>query len=198
MEEGKVKTKAARQQANQNRLIAMSHPVRADILLILTERTASPVEMARELGQKVHTVSHHAKRLVELECAELVDERPVRGAIEHFYRATERHQIDTSDWEDLHPLLAEHLVASFMQPIIDDYVASVRQGMIGSDERFHLTRTRLVLDQEGIDEALEIQERARLEIQEVQERSASRRAESGEVGTHFTSALGCFEVPPSS
>ena len=189
-------TKTQRRNATQNRLVAMSHPLRADVMRVLSERTASPKEIADELGEPIPNVSHHAKRLVQLGCAELVDKRQVRGAIEHFYRATERPLVDTEDWEELHPLIAEDLVCHFMQSGIDDFVASAKAGMVGSDNRFHLTRTRLVLDQEGMDEALEIQERARLELTEAQARAANRMSESGEEAVHASSWLGCFEVPP--
>jgi len=91
----------------------MSHPLRAAILRILAERTASPAEMARELREELSNVSYHAKQLVKLECAELVDTRVRRGAIEHLYRATERPLIETQqllglDEEGLHEVLAVH------------------------------------------------------------------------------------------
>jgi predicted ArsR family transcriptional regulator len=192
-----METRERRSQANENRRKAMSHPLRAEVLLILSERTASPVEMARQLGADVAAVSHHTKRLVALECAELTDERKVRGAVQHFYRATERHLIETSDWNELHPLVAEDLVGQFMQAKIDDFVASARAGMIGSDDRFHLTRTRLILDEEGMQEVLAVQEQARQEIMAAEDRARARLAESGESGFHVSSSLGCFEVPPA-
>jgi len=189
-------TKTERPSATQNRLIAMSHPLRANVLYVLTERTASPKEIAEELGEPIPNVSHHAKRLVQLGCAELVDKRQVRGAIEHFYRATERSLVSTDEWDELHPLIAEKIVCDIMQAGLDDFVSSVKEGMVGSDERFHLTRTRLVLDEQAMSEALEIQERARLEIMEVQERAAERAVDSPEDSFHVSSWLGCFEVPP--
>ena len=189
-------TKTQRRSATQNRLVAMSHPLRADVMRVLSERTASPKEIADELGEPIPNVSHHAKRLVQLGCAELVDKRQVRGAIEHFYRATERPLVDTEEWDDLHPLIAEKIVCDVMQAGLDDFVSSAKSGMVGSDERFHLTRTRLLLDEEGMTEALEIQERARLEIMEAQERAADRAANAAAETFHVTSWLGCFEVPP--
>ena len=80
--------------------------------------------MARELDEELSNVSYHTKQLVEFECAELVSTRPVRGALEHFYRATERHLIDTEEWEELDPVMAEDLVCEIMQKILDDFVAS--------------------------------------------------------------------------
>lgn len=190
-----MSTKTQRRKATENRIKAMSHPLRAAILRILVERTASPAEMARELDEELSNVSYHTKQLVEFECAELVSTRPVRGALEHFYRATERHLIDTEAWEELDPVMAEDLVCEFMQKILDDFVASARARLIGADKDFHLTRTPLVLDREGLQEALEAHERARLEILEIEARSAARMLESGEEGTNVSSSQGCFKMP---
>ena len=190
-----MSTKTQRSQATKNRIKAMSHPLRASILRILTERTASPAEMAREMDEELSNVSYHTKQLVEFDCAELVSTRPVRGALEHFYRATERHLIDTEEWDELEPLVAEDLVCEFMQKILDDFVASARAGIIGADADFHLTRTLHVLDEEGVKEALEAHERARLEIVEIEARSAARLVESGEKGTNVSSSQGLFKLP---
>jgi DNA-binding transcriptional ArsR family regulator len=190
-----MSTKTQRRKATENRIRAMSHPLRAAILRILVERTASPAEMARELNEELSNVSYHAKQLVEFECAELVSTRPVRGALEHFYRATERHLIDTEEWEELDPVLAEDILCEIMQKVLDDFVASTRAQLIGADKDFHLTRTPLVLDREGLQEALEAHERARLEILEIEARSAARMLESGEEGTNVSSCHSCFKMP---
>lgn len=190
-----MSTKTQRRKATENRIKAMSHPLRAAILRTLVERTASPAEMARELDEELSNVSYHTKQLVEFECAELVSTRPVRGALEHFYRATERHLIDTEEWDELDPVIAEDLVCEFMQKILDDFVSSARAGIIGSNENFHLTRTPLVLDEQGMQEALEAHERARLEILEIEARSAARMVDSGEKGSNVSSSQGCFAMP---
>jgi len=190
-----MSTKAERRKATENRVKAMSHPLRAAVLRILTERTSSPAEMARELDEELSNVSYHTKQLVEFECAELVSTRPVRGALEHFYRATERHLIDTEEWEELDPVIAEDLVCEFMQKILDDFTASARAQLVGGDKDFHLTRTLLVLDQEGLQEALEAHERARQEIVDIASRSADRTVASGEQGLHVSTAQGCFKLP---
>ena len=190
-----MSTKTERRKASENRIKAMSHPLRASLLRILVERTASPAEMARELDEELSNVSYHTKQLVEFECAELVSTRPVRGALEHFYRATERHLIDTEEWEELEPVMAEDLVCEFMQKILDDFVVSARAKLVGGDKDFHLTRTPLVLDAQGLQEALDAHERARLEILEIEARSAERMVESGEQGTRVSTSQGCFKMP---
>jgi DNA-binding transcriptional ArsR family regulator len=190
-----MSTKTERQQAAQNRIKAMNHPLRAALLRILVERTSSPAEMARELDEDLSNVSYHTKQLVELNCAELVSTRPVRGALEHFYRATERSLIDREDWEELDPMMAESLTHEMMQKLLDDFVTSARASIVGSDADFHLGRTPLVLDQEGLKEALEAHERAHSEIMEIAARSAERMVESGEEGINVSSSQLCFKMP---
>jgi DNA-binding transcriptional ArsR family regulator len=190
-----MSTKTERRKATQNRIKAMNHPLRAALLRILVERTSSPAEMARELDEDLSNVSYHTKQLVELECAELVSTRPVRGALEHFYRATERHLVDTEEWDELDPMMAENLLAEIMQKILDDFVASARASIVGSDADFHLGRTPLVLDQEGLKEALKAHEKTYLEMLEIEARSAARMVESGEKGTNISSSQACFKMP---
>jgi DNA-binding transcriptional ArsR family regulator len=190
-----MSTKTQRRKASENRIKAMSHPLRASLLRILAERIASPAEMARELDEELSNVSYHTKQLVEFECAELVSTRPVRGALEHFYRGTERHLIDVEEWDELDPLVAEGILCEIMQQMLDNFVTSARAGVIGADDKFHLTRTPLVLDEEGMKEALEAHERARTEILEVEARSAARLVKSGEKGTNVSSSQGCFKMP---
>jgi DNA-binding MarR family transcriptional regulator len=191
----KTERRTERQKAAQNRIKAMNHPLRATLLMILTERTSSPAEMARELDEDLSNVSYHTKQLVELECAELVNTRPVRGALEHFYRATERHQLYMNEWDELDPIMAENIVSEIMQKIFDDFVSSARAGVVGSDADFHLGRTPLIFDQEGLKEALEAHENARLEIMDIAARSAERMVNSGEEGINVSSSQACFKMP---
>jgi DNA-binding transcriptional ArsR family regulator len=190
-----MSTRLERQNATQNRIKAMNHPVRAAVLAILAERTSSPAEMARELDEDLSNVSYHTKQLVELECAELVSTRPVRGALEHFYRATERSLIDREEWDELDPLMAESLIHEAMQKMLDAFVAATRAGTLGADADFHLTRTPVLLDQQGLQEALEAHERARVEVVEIASRSAERMVESGEEGLNVSSSQACFKMP---
>lgn len=185
-----------RHSATQNRLVAVSHPLRAEVLRILVERPASPVEIAHELGVPTPNVSHHAKRLVELDCAELAEERKVQGAIQHIYRATERAHVSTEEWEQMHPGEAVSFIAEVMQMILNDYLASERAEIVGKDADFHLTRTPISVDQQGLEEGLEIFENARLAMVEVERRSAERSRDCGGSTFPASSALGLFKMPP--
>jgi len=190
-----MSTKVERQKAAQNRIKAMNHPLRARLLRILVERTSSPAEMARELDEDLSNVSYHTKQLVELECAELVSTRPVRGALEHFYRATERSLVQKEEWDELDPIMAENFLREIMQKSLDDFVTAAKSRTIGEDADFHLTRTPLLVDQQGLQEALEAHERTRHELLEIAARSAERMVESGEEGINVSSSQAFFKMP---
>lgn len=190
-----MSTKVEHQKAARNRIKAMNHPLRAAVLGILAERTCSPAELARELDEDLSNVSYHTKQLVELECAELVSTRPVRGALEHFYRGTERHLLDTEEWEDLDPVVAENLVSETMQKMLDNFVTAAQAKTFSRDAEFHLTRTPLVFDQQGLEEALKAHERTRQELLEIASRSTARMVGSGEEGINVSSSQACFKMP---
>lgn len=190
-------TKAQRREAVQNRLKAMSHDTRAKALRILTERTASPAEIAREIGEKVENVSYHVKKMAEWGVVKPVGERkaPGAGAIQHFYRATVWHLVDADEWEELNAALASDFLGDIGQKMLSDIAESLDAGLLGKDRNFHLTRTRLVFDEQGRQEVLEIAERARKDILQAHDRAKQRIAESGEGGTPCSSIQGFFEVP---
>ena len=152
--------------------------------------------MARELGVPTPNVSHHAKRLVELDCAELVEEEKVQGAMKHIYRATERVLVDTAEWDEMQPVEAQSFNAVTMQAMIDDFVAAERAQTVGRDPDFHLSRTPMMLDQEGVEEALDICECARLAMAEVERRSAERGKGGEEPSFRVSSIFGLFKIPP--
>jgi len=177
----------------------MEHPLRARILRTLVERgVLSPAELTRALGADLSDVSYHVRRLEELECAELVEIRPVRGAVQHFYRAIERHLIDIDEWEQLDPFTAEDLVCGYMQRILDDFIESRKAEIVGYDKNFHITRTPLMLDPEGFEEGMEAFERHRVEMSEIERRSAERRDKGGTPTVPASSSLLLFEVPRRS
>jgi hypothetical protein len=71
---------------------ANTHPLRVSILETLSidnGRVLSPKELSIELEAPLSTVNYHVTELRESDLVEVVDERQVRGAIEHFYRAVD-------------------------------------------------------------------------------------------------------------
>lgn len=77
---------------------ANTHPLRVSILEVLGldgGRTLSPKDLSQELQAPLSTVNYHVTELTKAGLLELVDQRQVRGAVEHFYRATETPEADS-------------------------------------------------------------------------------------------------------
>jgi predicted transcriptional regulator len=180
----------------------MQHPLRAEAFRVVRDRgPLSPAQLSRELEADVKEVSYHVRKLRDYGCVEEVASQQVRGAVEHFYRATEQHMIDTEEWGELaevEPDMAETLTDEFMQSIVDDYSASRRAGIVALDEEFWIVRTPLILDPEGLREALEASEKYEDAMTEIATRSAGRRVEKGTEEIPVSSSAVLFKMPGSS
>jgi len=194
-----VATRAQRRQATQNRIKAMSHPLRAEAFrLVRDQGPLSPREVAKELEADLKDVSYHIRKLSEFDCVEEVSNRQVRGAVEHFYRATEQHMVDTEEWMELveaEPQMAEALTDEIIQGIVDDYSGSRKGAVVPLDEEFWIVRTPLLLDSEGVREALEASEEYQDAMSEIAARSAERRLKEDTEEVPTSSSILFFKMP---
>jgi DNA-binding transcriptional ArsR family regulator len=127
---------------------ALAHPLRARILQRLGERVASPGDLALELGAPLGVVSYHVRMLRDYDCVELVRTEPVRGALQHFYRATARPNLDEAQWRTLPTTLRGELIGETIQGIVDDLAEAADAGRL-EDPDVVLKRTLLELDARG-------------------------------------------------
>jgi len=125
---------------------ALAHPLRARILQRLGERVASPGDLAVELNAPLGVVSYHVRMLRDYECVELVRTEPVRGALQHFYRATARPTLDEAQWRKLPTRLRKELSGATIQETVNDLAAAADAGTLDDAETI-LTRTPLELDE---------------------------------------------------
>jgi DNA-binding transcriptional ArsR family regulator len=88
---GKKQHREAGSRSIDQRVIkALGHSMRVEILAILNDRMASPNELSKELEEGLSQVSYHVKVLRDFEMIEMVKTEPRRGAVEHYYRASEK------------------------------------------------------------------------------------------------------------
>ena len=79
---------------------ANTHPLRISILEVLSidgGRVLSPSDLSYELDAPLSKVNYHVTELAKSGMIELVGERPVRGATEHFYRLSEGQERAMTD-----------------------------------------------------------------------------------------------------
>ena len=174
---------------------AMTHPLRNQILAELNKEAMSPSQFSRRHEMSLPTVSYHFRVLEKANCVELVCERPVRGSVEHFYRATKKALFDGKAWEDL----PESVRTKVSGRIISDFLGVAAEAMLeetfDSRKNRHAAWQRVHVDEQGWQDASDIILRATREVMKTTNDAKGRLIRSGEKGLMATWALLLFESP---
>jgi DNA-binding transcriptional ArsR family regulator len=174
---------------------ALAHPLRVRILTSLHKGISSPNQLSQELGEPLGNVSYHVKTLLEYDCVELVKTEPRRGAVEHFYRATERAFFSDEEWAKIPASARKGISGVILQAIGQDATEALIAGTVNARTDTHLTHTPLLIDERGWEELVallgETQERA----VEIQQESAGRLAEAKTDPISTKLAILHFESP---
>ncbi len=190
----KTKTKKKKGTGVDQRLVkALAHPLRVEILTILNERMASPNELSKELEEGLSQVSYHVKVLKDFECIEMVKTEPRRGAVEHYYRATERSFIPDSEWQSLPDSIKPGVSWSAFKMIIEDVIGAIKGGSFNARDDVHMSCTPGVVDEQGWSESVDLVNETLEQIMGIHAASAKRLAKSGEEGVPATAVLMNFE-----
>lgn len=193
----KTKSKKKKSTGVDQRLVkALAHPLRVEILVILNERMASPNELSKELDEGLSQVSYHVKVLKDFECIEMVKTEPRRGAVEHYYRATERAFLTDRDWQSLPDSVKPGVSSSAIQMIVDDVIEAMEGGTFDARDDRHISWTPGVVDEQGWAESVDLVAETLERLIKIHETSAKRLARSGEQGIHATAVLMNFEATP--
>jgi DNA-binding transcriptional ArsR family regulator len=177
---------------------ALSHPMRARILVILNERVASPNEIAETIDERLPNVSYHVRALLDLGCIELVDTAQRRGAIEHYYRAVVRPFFSDRDWKRIPRSGRQAISDTALQIVWDDAAEAVAAGTFDSRADRYLTHTPMVVDEQGWAELNAAMTKALADVERIESRSAARLKKSKEEGIPTRVVLMQFESPPAT
>ena len=129
----------------------LAHPLRTRMLAILLEREASPKELADEFGIPLANVAYHIQVLKKLKLIRLVRKTPRRGAVEHHYKADKSAYIGNDVWSEIPGLVKEGLISAGLNETARDVSDAVATGGFEHDD-VHMSRSKLLLDQEAWDE----------------------------------------------
>lgn len=173
----------------------VAHPTRVRCFVILAERTASPVEIAQEIGKDVGHVGYHVRKLQQLNLIELVDERPVRGAVEHFYRAIERPVVTEEEFAGQSLEEREVFTRYILQLLVADIARAMDEHTFDSRVNRVITRTPVLVDAEGFQELSDLHTEVLDRTLEIQAKSVERLTGSDEEGISTVSASMFFETP---
>jgi DNA-binding transcriptional ArsR family regulator len=177
---------------------ALAHPLRVRILSSLHKGISSPNQLAQELGEPLGNVSYHVKTLLEYDCVELVKTEPRRGAVEHFYRATERAFFSDADWAKIPASARKGINGVILEAIGQEATAAMVAGTIDSRTDSHVSHTPLLIDDKGWTELNDLLTDTLNRAIEIQAEAATRLAE--EKTDPIASALSIlhFEQPAAA
>lgn len=155
---------------------ALGHPTRVHAVMVLDQRAASPSALARELGRSVRHVTYHLEVLQKLGCVELVSRKPAGGGrvIESFYKGTARAWFDREAWEQMEDEKEKIAVTMPILSLMSEDIARAMVGNTFEDNDNHVSRTPMVVDDEGWDEVVTLLASTLDELIDIQTRTSNR------------------------
>jgi DNA-binding transcriptional ArsR family regulator len=173
---------------------ALAHPLRWELLEVMTERgESSPVELARLLDQPLATVSHHMRVLRDLGCVELTRTEQRRGALEHYYRPLVPAFFDDEQWESIPVVFQRAIAGQVFRRIVDEAGAAGETGAFDKPTA-HVDRMLVQLDEAGRRELSDLLNETLRRAQEIEARSDARGADSADARVSVVAVLH-FELP---
>jgi DNA-binding transcriptional ArsR family regulator len=176
---------------------ALAHPLRVEILRRLGNRTASPSEIAEEIGAPLTNVSYHVRKLRTLGLIKLVKKTPKRGVIEHYYSALPRTTVTEEAWREIPDVVKEALVTPTARRVAEEILRAAAEGGFNRHNA-HFVRQQNKLDERGWADAAKLLDKFYDDLAET-EQKAIARIDSGETKEiNATLVLGFFETAEST
>jgi DNA-binding transcriptional ArsR family regulator len=175
---------------------ALNHPVRVKALTILTERQASAKDISSAIDHPLSNVSYHMRVLRELGLIEAVGSEQIRGSVKTYYRALERPLLEVCDWEKFNPKVRSAISSYGISEIVKDAAKALETGSFDARTDRHLSRTPMVLDEQGWKDATAVQAEGLDRFMKIQAEAAERLNSSAAVtGFNVIAAMTIFEMP---
>lgn len=174
-------------EAIDQRLVrSLAHPLRIQILELLTDHVASPNVLAGQLETSLSDVAYHTRALDRFGALELVDTAQRRGATEHFYKATPGAFMGGPPWRKVPRSMRGGVSAATLQTFLDKAIAALEAGTLDGREDTVFRWMPLSLDEEGWKEVVSILEEATKLMLAAHVRSQDRLSEKGGEGVVST------------
>jgi DNA-binding transcriptional ArsR family regulator len=177
-------------------------PLRIKIVSELNLREMSPKQFFEDFGGgTVSRVSRHFDVLVEYGWLYLVQTKSGgkrRGAVEHFYRATQPAVFNNDTWSPLPTSMKEMVSVGIFEELGERLKEALAAGTLDARDDRHFTWTPILADRLGWDEIVARVDELFEFLFEEQDRARVRLAETGEEPILMTVALAAFESPKDS
>jgi DNA-binding transcriptional ArsR family regulator len=183
---------------DQRLVRSLAHPLRIQILELLTDHVASPNTLSAQLETSLSDVAYHTRALDRYGALELVDTAQRRGATEHFYKATPGAFVGGPPWRRVPRAVRGGVSAATLQTFLDKAIAALEAGTLDGRDDTVFRWMPLFLDEEGWKEVVAIMEEATKLMLAAHLRSQDRLTESGGEGAVSTVVgMAAFETAGS-
>jgi DNA-binding transcriptional ArsR family regulator len=145
---------------DQRLVRSLAHPLRIQILELLSDRVASPNGLASELEAALGDVAYHTRALDRYGALELVGTAQRRGATEHFYKANPEAFVGSPRWRKVPLPVRGGVSAATLQTFLDKALAALQAGTLDGRDGTVFRWMPLHLDEEGFQEVIAILEEA--------------------------------------
>jgi hypothetical protein len=173
----------------------IAHPLRSQCLTLLADRTASPAELSIELGENLGNVSYHVRKLWKAGVVEIVEEKPVRGAMEHFYRAVVRPSISEDEIASVSIADRQTHAREAIALVTANASTAMKAETFARRTDYHVSRVPLRVDEDGWKEMATLFGETLERVFEIQEESAKRLGDTDEIGIPMIAFSTFFEMP---
>ncbi len=172
-----------------------AHPLRKKILYAMNgpERERSASELGELLGVDVKRLSYHMRELAAIGFIEVVDERPVRGAIERIYALVKRLEAWDAEWSQLPDVAKQLLASNTLGLSVRAIGASIDSGEFGKRNDSVLSQSTIWADERGAVEALAVLYKAAEDLVRIEAEMKARLAENEEEGFAISYLLAGYE-----
>lgn len=176
-------------------LKALAHPIRLELLGILSYKEMSPTDFAAHRSEPISNLGYHFRVLRELGFIEVARTRPGRGSVEHIYRRIRQIVFSDRDWLIMPDEVRQIVASTTLRHLIGRMTEALQTGTLTARNNTHISWRPLVLDEQGWKEVTKILWATFKAITRVELRAGQRMRESGERGFEATVALAGFESP---
>ena len=135
---------------------AIGHPVRALILAEANDRVMSPSQFAKRHDLDLSAVSYHFRELEKYGCLEEVATVAVRGANQHFFKATRGALFDGKVWEQLPETVRNRWSGKTMTHLLEAISEAMLEETFDERKDRALAWNKQILDEQGWQKIVEI------------------------------------------
>lgn len=169
-------------------------PTKRSALAILVLRAATAEELAKDLKISVDAVRGYVEELEEERLIERVEVESPDAPPAWQFRSSLR-LFDLEEWAALTLEERERVSAEVIELIERDFAQAVDDGSFDRRLDRHLTRTPIIVDEQGWSELVSIHLASAVAVYEVRRKSAKRLKRAGERAITGRSVQALFEVP---